>query len=102
MEPELNTAMETLANQVKDLMEMVRTLQAERDALQIEVSRQYHAWSRDDLEDWADEKGVEITEDLWRNWCIFWCDIYNLEYEQEAMRMAMDDWWQGITDKSRQ
>jgi predicted nuclease with TOPRIM domain len=87
---------EKLSNLVKELEELrkeVVNLRKERDEYKGELENMYHAWYRLDLENWAADHGIEITDKLWRDWCTFWMDIYNLEYEQEAMRMAMEDWW---------
>ena len=94
--------MNELVEQVKGLMEMVRTLKRERDALREELSREFHVWTRDDLEFWADSRNIIITDSLWDSWCMTWVDNYNMEQDRANMQAAMDEWWEGITDKSRE
>lgn len=94
---ELMRAMANLAVQVDSLRKMLDEIRDQRDMYREELERYYHAWSRDDLEEWADDNNVVITDEHWKDWCNVWMDVYNLQYEQEAMRMAMDEWW-----KSRQ
>lgn len=89
----LMRAMSELAVEVDALRKMLDEIRDQRNRYRAELERQFHAWSRDDLEEWADDNNVVITDDHWKDWCNVWMDIYNLQYEQEAMRMAMDDWW---------
>ncbi len=94
--------MSNLVEQVKGLMELVRSLKRERDELRAELKREFHVWTRDDLEIWADSRNVIITDSLWNNWCMTWNDNYDMEQDRANMHAVMDEWWQGITDKSRQ
>lgn len=91
---QLVTALADLKQQLESLREDVARLKRERDEYKGELENMYHAWYRMDLEDWGAEHDIEITDKLWRDWCNFWMDIYNLQYEQEAMKQAMDDWWE--------
>lgn len=94
--------MSKLFDEVKSLMELVRTLRRERDELRAELSREFHVWTRDDLEVWADSRNVVITDSLWNNWCMTWCDIYDMEKDRANMNAVMDDWWEGIKENCRQ
>ena len=91
---ELMRTVANLAVQVDSLRKMLDEIRDQRDTYRRELERQFHVWSRDDLEEWADDNGVVITDAHWKDWCNVWMD---LQHDQEAMRMAMDDWW-----KSRQ
>lgn len=91
---DLTTILEDLKRQIQLLRENVIQLKQQRDEYKGELENMYHAWYRLDLEDWGAERGIDITDKLWRDWCTFWMDIYNLQYEQEAMKQAMDDWWE--------
>jgi hypothetical protein len=90
---DLMRAMAELAIQVDSLRKMLDEIRDQRDMYRDELERQYHAWSRDDLEDWADKNHVVITNDMWNDWCNVWINMYNVQADRECMRMAMDDWW---------
>lgn len=85
---DLVAVMDLLRAELATLRTTVLALRKERDDLMRTLERQYHAWSREDLEDQVGP----VTDAEWRDWCISWEDIYNLEYEQEAMKIAFDDW----------
>ena len=85
---DLLATLELMHAELDALRKTINALRKERDQLRRELERQYHAWTREDLED---EVGP-VTDAEWKDWCISWEDIYNLEYEQEAMRIAFDDW----------
>jgi len=85
---DLVAVMDLLRTELASLRTTVLALRTERDQLRRELERQYHAWSREDLEDQVGP----VTDAEWKDWCISWEDIYNLEYEQEAMRIAFDEW----------
>jgi hypothetical protein len=90
---DLMRAMAELAIQVDSLRKMLDEIRDQRDMYRDELERQYHAWSRDDLEDWADKKRILITDDMWKDWCNVWMNAYNVQADQACMLMAMDDWW---------
>ena len=91
---QLTQSMTNLATNIHGLRDDILALKEERDNYKTELQRMYHAWDRSDLEEWAAEKDIEITDKMWSDWCNVWMDIYNLQYEQEAMKQAMDDWWE--------
>jgi hypothetical protein len=85
---DLVAVLDFLRTELAELRTEIVALRKQRDELKRELERQYHAWTRDDLEDVVGP----VTDAEWKDWCISWEDIYNLEYEQEAMRIAFDDW----------
>jgi TolA-binding protein len=91
---ELVEQLSNLAKEIQELRKQMLLLQKQRDDYKRELDKLFHAWGRDDLEEWGASNGVKITEALWRNWCNSWMDIYNLQNDQEAMEMAMNDWWE--------
>jgi hypothetical protein len=90
----------TLAKELQVLRKEIETLRKQRDEYKRELGNIFHAWSREDLEEWGASNGVKITEALWKDWSISWMDIYCLQNDQEAMEMAMNDWWENRKSES--
>jgi hypothetical protein len=91
---ELVQELTNLAEQIRGLRKEIALLQKQRDEYKRELDNLFHAWSREDLEEWGAANGVRITDALWKDWSISWMDIYCLENDEEAMEMAMNDWWE--------
>lgn len=97
---ELVQELTNLAEQIRGLRKEIALLQQQRDEYKRELGNIFHAWSREDLEEWGASNGVKITEALWKDWSISWMDIYCLQNDQEAMEMAMNDWWENRKSES--
>jgi hypothetical protein len=89
----LDAALEMLGDQIAELRAEVLRLRKERDDLRHELERQYHVWTRDDLDEWAKSRGITITDELWTEWCVSWDTVYSVLDEREVMTAAMEDWW---------
>ena len=86
-----------LVEQIRGLRKEIVLLQQQRDEYKRELNNIFHAWSREDLEDWGEVNGVTITEDLWNDWCRSWQGLPN---DQEAMEQAMNNWWENRRSES--
>lgn len=97
---ELVEQLSTLAKELQALRKEIAILRKQRDEYKRELDSIFHLWTRGDLEEWGASHGVRITEALWKDWSISWMDIYCLQNDEEAMEMAMNDWWERIKTDS--
>jgi hypothetical protein len=97
---DLSQQLMNLAQELRELRTQIALLQKQRDAYKRELDNLFHAWSREDLEEWGAANGVHITDALWKDWSISWMDIYCLQNDEEAMEMAMNDWWENRKQES--
>jgi regulator of replication initiation timing len=88
---ELVEQLTNLAKEIQELRKQVALLQQQRDDYKCELDKLFHSWSRDDLDEWAANKGIEITENQWHDWCNYWDSTYNLQYTMETV---MEEWWE--------
>jgi len=88
---ELAEQLACVSKEIRELRKQVMLLREQRDAYKRELDKLFHAWSRDDLDEWASNKGIEITENQWHDWCDYWDSTYNLQYTMEAV---MEEWWE--------